>query len=247
MKLPENFYVSTGFVLGDSGVAINRIRIGDELVFGVYSKVYNPEIKNMQVFPSRDVNEGSVLSHKLGMDESVRKLISEIMPRSVKGIAVVNNLRGIVVVITRPPGGITGKDGIIRTVEYVYKFSPEEIPKDMIGKETSNLSIFPLVYEEDVGMYPEDVASTVFEFSNLMRGEIEKINNKRLANLEALFNKVGDALDSIRDDIEWFDNQFREQIDRSCLDGLVFSEYPLLKIQTSLETALVALETHRRN
>jgi len=228
-----------GFAINDTDVVINRINVGGQFVFAEYSKTYIPGLEHVTVFPAENQDEASFLSTSLGVDESLRKMISDIMPKSIKGVVIVNGRKGVMVVITRPPGGVTGKDGVIRTVEYIYKFSQETF------HEKLRISVLPMVYEEDYRDYREAVHEVSREFTNMFMNELRLVNEKRLDNLGRVFDEVADALSTVGDYLTGVNNTFSQNLEESNIDGLVFNEFPLLKIQTMLESAKAALTSQK--
>ena len=228
-----------GFAINDTDVVINRINVGGQFVFAEYSKTYIPGLEHITVFPAENQDEASFLSSSLGVDESLRKMISDIMPKSIKGVIIVNGKKGVMVVITRPPGGVTGKDGVIRTVEYIYKFPQESF------QEKLRLSVLPMVYEEDYRDYRDAVHEVTREFTNMFMNELVMINKKRLDNLGRVFDEVADSLSNVGDYLTGVSDTFTKNLEESNIDGLLFNEYPLLKIQTMLESAKAILTSQK--
>lgn len=229
MFLPEGFETLSGFSVGNTGIHFNKVTLMGKLSFLIYSKTAPEDVKNLILNIPDSQEESEVLSSLLGMDESMRKLIVEATPKGIKAIVVINPTSGVMVVIQRPPGGSSGKDGIIRTIEYVYSYSAQ------IGTER-NIMILPVVYEEDFELYPKEVVEVINEFNNLLLKEIQIINNKRFNQLFETYESVREKLENLGSRIESMNQTFFENLKQSNMDGISTSELPLLKVLSTLQT-----------
>lgn len=235
-KLPTEFTYENGYRIVDSDVRLNKISVkpanakrGIPISFAVYSKT-NDTAKNDVIIPGENKEESNYLSTKIGVDESIRKMLVEIMPKSLKGIVIVNEHQGILMIITKPFGGVTGQSGVIRTVEYLYKLSSNA------NESSKRVLIFPMVFEEDIQLYPKDVYEVVRDFTLLFMKEIQIINNKRFNQLFDTYEETRNKLETIGSYIEKINQEFYEQLMDSNVDGVVFNEFPLLKLQTMLQS-----------
>lgn len=231
-------YVS-GFEVKDSDIVMNRLSLSGRVAFATYARMKRQEIDYQEITPSENSEESNYLSSMLGVDESIRKLILEIMPKSIKGVIISNEHRGVLIVISKPVGGISGRDGVIRSVEYVYKM-------DKNPTSSRKLVIIPMVFEEDYEQYPEAVVDVVREFSNMIMKEIQIINNKRFDNIFSVYEEVRDSLESLGSYVEDMNRKIVNQFAMNNIDGLLSNEYPLLRIQTILESVKSTLETFQQ-
>lgn len=229
MFLPEGFETLSGFSVGNTGIHFNKINLMGNLSFLIYSKTAPEDVKNLILNIPESQEESDVLSSLLGMDESMRKLIVEASPKGIKAIVVINPMSGVMVVIQRPSGGSSGRDGVIRTIEYVYSYSSQT------GTEKS-IMILPVVYEEDFELYPQEVIEVINEFNNLILKEIQIINNKRFNQLFEAYESVREKLQSMGSIIENMNQSFFENLKQSNFDGIATSELPLLKMLSTLQT-----------
>jgi hypothetical protein len=237
-NLPAEFSYSSRYVVADSSISFKKISASDDFMFAIYSNSYQDEgVKDVVITPAQGLEEADYLSTLLGVDESVRKLVSEIAPKSIKGVVIVNGHRGVLCVVTRPPGGSTGQAGVIRTVEFLYKFPAETY------SDKTRLVVFPVVYEEDFELYPRDVFEVVRDFSLTFMKEIQLINNKRFTKIFDLYDEVRQSLETVGNYVERVNKEFYDQLLRSNTEGLMFNEFPLLRIQTMLESTKNALKS----
>lgn len=229
----ENFEVTSGFKIEGTDVVFSIVQAFGSTTFAVYGKSLDPFGKPsvLLTIPSSEA-EVHYLSSELGVDESMRKLIGDCVPKGIKGVLLVNESRGIAVVIQKPVGGVSGAEGVIRTVEFVYKFDPA--PAGI-----TQLSVIPMVYEEDFQMYPKEVYEMVRNFHRTLLMEIQMINNKRFENLFSVYEDVKESLESIGQHIEKLARNHADQIGQADTSASIgFSEYPLLQIQAKLQAAL---------
>lgn len=237
-NLPAGFTYNSRFSVVESSITFKKISVADDYLFAVYSNSYLDDgVGEIMLTPAQGLEEADYLSTLLGVDESIRKLISEIASKSIKGVAVVNAHRGVFCVISRPPGGSTGQSGLIRTVEYLYRF-PEETYLDK-----NRLVVFPIVYEEDFEMYPSDVFEIIKDFSLTFMKEVQLINNKRFTRIFDLYDEVRQSVENMGGYVEKVNREFYDQLLHSGTEGVMFNEYPLLRIQTILESARNALKS----
>jgi hypothetical protein len=187
------------------------------------------DVKNVILSAPESQDSSEVMTNLLGMDESMRKLIAEITPKGIKAIAIMNPSTGVFIILQRPPGGASGKDGLIRTVEYVYSYTAPET----LGR---NLVILPVVYEEDFELYPKEVTEVVNEFNNILLKEIQIINNKRFNQLFETYESVRTKLENMGSNLENMNRSFFDDLKDSSVDGIATSELPLLKMLTTLQT-----------
>lgn len=229
MFVPEGFRIDKGYSLENTDVVLGKIS-GHGLTFMLYGDVNTfPESTPLQLPSSED--EINVLSTNLGVDESVRKLIAELVPRGIKGVMIVNHSRGIVVIIQRHPGGVSGAPGVIRTVEFVYK-----LPPDSMASETT-LTILPLLYKEDYELYSQHVLEITKEFQRRILKELQLINNRRFEQLFNSYENIRNQMEAIGFYIERTNKDFYEQLLSGDVEGVVFNEYPLQKLQNMLTKA----------
>jgi uncharacterized protein YdcH (DUF465 family) len=235
MILPDGFETLPGFSIENSAIHFNKINGMDRISFLIYSKTEPVDVKNVTLsFP--DSHEGSeVMTKLLGMDESMRKLIAEITPKGIKAVAIMNPTTGVFIILQRPPGGSTGNDGLIRTIEYVYSYIA---PDSLSGK----LVIIPVVYEEDFDLYPREVVEAVNEFNNLLLKEIKIINNKRFKQLFETYESVRNKLEIMGSNIETMNRSFFDDLKESNVDGIATSELPLLKMLSTLQAVAYELD-----
>jgi hypothetical protein len=237
-NLPAGFSYDARYTVADSSITFKKIGVTDDFMFAVYSNnLADDNVRETVLTPANGMDEADYLSTLLGVDESIRKLISELAPKSIKGVAVVNGHRGVFCVITRPSGGTTGQAGVIRTLEYLYRF-PEE---NYLDKK--RLVVFPIVFEEDFELYPSEVFEVVRDFSLTFVKEIQLINNKRFGKIFDLYDDVRQSLETLGVYIERVNKEFYDQLMRSSTEGVMFNEYPLLRIQTMLEATKNSLKS----
>lgn len=235
-NLPTEFTYENGYKIIDTDIRLNKLSIkpstskrGIPMSFIVYSKTKDTA-KNDVIVPSESREESDYLSSKLGVDESIRKMLVEIMPKSLKGVVIVNEHQGTLIIVTKPMGGVSGQAGVIRTIEYLYKLS------NNANESTKRILICPMVFEEDVQLFPKDVYEVVRDFTLLFMKEIQLINNKRIDKLYDVYESTRIKLETVGDYIEKINKEFYEQLLDSNVDGVVYNEYPLLKIQTLLQS-----------
>jgi hypothetical protein len=237
-NLPVGFSYTSRYVVAESSISFKKVSASEDFMFGLYSNSFLDEgFNDIIITPAKDIEEADYLSTLLGVDESVRKLVSEIAPKSIKGVIMVNAHKGVMCIITRSPGGVTGHSGVIRTVEYLYKFPSETYV------EKTRLAVFPMFYEEDFELYPLDVFETTKEFLITFMKEIQLINNKRFSKIFDLYEETRKSLESIGSYVERVNKEFYEQLLRSNTEGVMFNEFPLLRIQTILESTKNALRS----
>ena len=229
MFLPEGFETLSGFSVENSSIHFNKINGMERLSFLIYSKTEPVDVKNVILSAPESQDSSEVMTNLLGMDESMRKLIAEITPKGLKAIAIMNPSTGVFIILQRPPGGASGKDGLIRTVEYVYSYTPLE-------SLNRKLVILPVVYEEDFELYPKEVVEVVNEFNNLLLKEIQIINNKRFNQLFETYESVRTKLENMGSNLENMNRSFFDDLKDSSVDGIATSELPLLKMLTTLQT-----------
>jgi hypothetical protein len=233
MFLPEGFDTFPGYKISDTGVILGRISgfdisfllYGDETTFSL------SDISHQRITPPVDEEEINVLSSQLGVDESVRKLIVEIAPKGIYGIAIVNEHRGVLAVIKSAMGGISGGSGVIRTVEYVYKFSPDNI------KDEKQIRVLPLFVQTNFETNPQLVVTKAKEFNTLLLKEIKAINDKRFENLFASYEFLRERLEMVGSFLERINRDFYDQMRESRTEGVMFNEYPLIRLQNLLDGA----------
>lgn len=239
MFLPEGFEVLPGYRLEDTDVVLGKVSgFGSTfLLYGKVSSFEQHEVVNENAFKPSSEDETNILSSQLGVDESIRKLLVELAPKGIKGIVIINKNRGIMTIIQRPPGGSSGGAGVIRTMEFVYKLGPEP------NNDEKEMLVLPMMFLEDYDMYPKEVFELVREFNNLLLKELQIINNKRFDNLFASYNSLRERLENIGAYIERVNKEFYDQLLEARTEGILFSEYPILKIQNILTSANNILAT----
>jgi hypothetical protein len=233
MFLPEGFDFLSGYKISGTDAVMGRISgFGISfLVYGQESSLFSHELVHQTVLPAGDEDEINVLSSQLGVDESIRKMLVEISPKGMYGIVIVNEHRGILSVIRSAMGGVSGGAGVIRTVEYVYKFPPDNI------KDEKQLKILPLFIQPNFETYPQVVVTMARDFNSLLMKEIRAINDKRFETLFSSYEKLREMLETAGSKIEKMNRDFYDQLLEDRVEGVVFHEYSLLRLQNILDGA----------
>jgi hypothetical protein len=73
--------------------------------------------------------------------------------------------------------------------------------------------------------------------------EVQLINNKRFTKIFDLYDEVRQSLETVGNYVERVNKEFYDQLLRSNAEGLMFNEFPLLRIQTMLESTKNALKS----
>jgi hypothetical protein len=238
MFLPEGFDIYSGYKISDTGVVLGKISGFDIsfLVYGDEGTFSSSDVIHQMVFPASDEEEISILSSQLGVDESVRKLLVEISPKGIYGIAIINERRGILAVLRNSMGGVSGGPGVIRTIEYIYKF-----PSDNV-KDEKQIHVLPLFVQPNFETSPQLVVAKTREFNTLLLKEMKNINDKRFEKLFSSYETLRENLETVGSFLEKINRDFYEQLMESKPEGVMFSEYPLIRLQNLLDNAVRVLE-----
>ena len=230
-ELPSGFEFTRVYNVKDTNICFGLVRsqsYPDGLFHVNFSTGFSNGMFNL-VAPKNEI-ETSELSSRLGMDESVRKLLLEICPRSIKGIVIENPKERIACILQKPIGGITGSDGMIRSIEHIYVM-PEELQDD-----NCNIQIKPFVYQSDFLTYPAEVVNICVEFLSNVLYQLKQINDKKLENLVESYNLITQYVESIGGEIEKINNNLFEQFKETKVDDLVYNDYKLIKLQSFLSS-----------
>ena len=240
MFLPEGFEFFSGYKISGTDVVLGKISGFDItfLLYGQESDLTSTEIIHQTVLPAADEDEMNVLSSQLGVDESIRKLLVEISPKGLYGIAIINEHRGIMAVIRSAMGGVSGGAGVIRSVEYIYKF-----PSDNVRDE-KQLRILPLFIQPNFELHPQTVVAMARDFNTVLMKEIRAVNDKRFENIFASYEKLRERLETVGSRIERMNRDFYDQLLESRVEGVVFHEYPLLRLQNIIDAAADVLNNN---
>jgi len=233
MILPEGFEILPGFQVSKTDVVLGKIS-GPEatlLLYGNESVFQSYGIMHQTILPAETDDESNVLSSQLGVDESIRKMLVERSPAGIYGVVVINEHRGIMAVIRKVMGGVSGAPGIIRSVEYMYKFPAENI------KDEKQFRVIPLFPYDMYEQYPREVVNTARTYNASILREISLINDERFKNLFSSYERLKEKLETIGSYLERVNKEVYDQLMQSSPEGVLFSEYPLIKLQNLIDGA----------
>lgn len=236
-ELPSGFEFTKVYNVKDTNICFGLVR-SQTYADGLFHVNFTSEFIDgmFNIIPPKSETETSELSSRLGMDESVRKLLLEICPKSIKGIIIENPKERILCILQKPIGGVTGSDGMIRSIEHIYML-PEELQN-----ENGHIQIKPFVYQTDFLTYPVDVVNICVEFVSNVLYQLKQINDKKLENLIDSYSLVRQYVESIGDEIEKINNDLFEQFKDTQVDDLVYNDYKLIKLQSFLSSIAARLK-----
>lgn len=160
--------------------------------------------------------EAMRLSGNLGVDESMRKYLMEMTTPAIKGIIIQNHVRGIMCIIQRPISGISGKDGMIRTIEHVYSLPYPD--------QSKGLTITPLFYVEDLNHSPQFVYDAATDYLSMIMSHIKNLNDKILDNLYTTYSQIQEYTAVLGNKLEKINEEYYNQLKTGNMYGVLNNE-----------------------
>lgn len=167
------------------------------------------------------------LSTKLGVDESMRKYLMESSNPAIKGVVIENHVDGIMCILQKAISGISGKDGMTRTVEHLYSI-PSTDP-------VRGITITPLYYHEDLLQSPQLIFDISVEFMTSVMTNIKAVNDKTLERLFDQYEDVRRLTDMLGSRLENLNNQYYNQLKVGNMWGVLNNEEYMGRLGSSME------------
>jgi hypothetical protein len=85
--------------------------------------------------------------------------------------------------------------------------------------------------------YPREVVNTARAYNASILREISLINDERFKTLFSSYERLKDKLETIGSYLERVNKEVYDQLIQSSPEGVLFSEYPLIKLQNLIDGA----------
>lgn len=167
------------------------------------------------------------LSTKLGVDESIRKYLIESSNPGIKGVVVENHVDGILCILQKAISGISGKDGMIRTVEHLYSIPTSDPAR--------GITITPLYYQDDLDQDPQLIYDISVDYMTSVMTNIKSINDKVLERLFEQYEDVRMITELLGTRLENINDKYYNQLKVGNMWGVLSNEDYMGKLGSSLE------------
>lgn len=195
----------------------------------------SPGESSIELIVPENSSEAMKLSGGLGVDESMRKFLMEMTTPAIKGIVIQNHIRGIMCIIQKPISGISGKDGMTRTVEHVYSTPNPD--------KSRGLTLTPMFYVEDLNHAPQFVYDTATEYLSTVMVHIKSVNDKLLDNLYTTYSQIQEYTGKLGERLEKINEEYYNQLKSGDMRGVLSNEESMGRLGSFMTLLAERLKT----
>lgn len=201
----------------------------------VIHRQQNPREEAIDLIVPKTQSDAMKLSTALGVDESMRKFLMEMTTPVIKGLVIQNHIRGIMCIIQKPISGISGKDGMSRTVEHLYSIP---VPNPARG-----ITLTPMFYAEDLNQAPQYVYDTATEYLTTVMSHIKAVNDRMLDKLYSTYGLIQQFTNMLGERLENINDEYYNQLKSGDMRGVLSNEESMGRLGSFMTFLVERLKT----